>query len=79
MKIRCKVQLSAITESAWSTSSKELKFSAFYDQSIPEDQRFAKATPSAQFTMQVDNPSALDHFKLGAFYYVDFDRIEPAP
>lgn len=76
MSVRCKMQLQAITDHAWSKNSKGLKFSACYDTSIPEDQRFAKATPSAQLEMQVDNPSALEQFQLGEFYYVEFT---PAP
>lgn len=74
--IRAKMQLSEIAESAWSTTSRTLTFRAFYDQSIPEDQRFSKATPSAEIKMTVDNPAALEQFKLGAFYYVDFTKLE---
>jgi hypothetical protein len=70
------MQLQSITEHAWSSGSRGLKFGACYDQSIPEDQRFAKATPSAQLEMQVDNPAALDRFKLGDYYYVDFTPAE---
>lgn len=72
MAIRCKMQLQQITEHAWSKTSKSLRFQACYDTSIPEDQRFAKATPSASIEMQVDNPTALEQFKLGHYYYVDF-------
>lgn len=72
MSIRCKMQLQQITEHAWSKSAKGLKFAAFYDDSIPEDQRFARATPTASLEMQVDNPTALEQFKLGDYYYFDF-------
>lgn len=76
MSVRAKIQLQSVTEHSWNPSSKVLKFGAQYDTSIPEDQRFCKATPNATFEMQVDNPAALEQFKLGEFYYVDFT---PAP
>lgn len=75
MSVRCKMQLVEVTESAWSTSSKTLTLRAVYDTSIPEDQRFAKATPSAELKMTVDNPAAIEQLKLGAFFYVDFNPM----
>lgn len=73
MTVRAKLHLSAITESAW--GGKTLKFTTHYDASIPEDQRFQKATPSGSFEMTVDNPAALEQFKLGQHYYVDFNPV----
>lgn len=72
MSVRAKLVLSAITSHSWSAESKTLKFSTQYDATISEDQRFQKATPSGEFTMQVDNPAALAQFALGKAYYVDF-------
>lgn len=72
MSVRAKMVLSAITSHSWSAESKTLKFSTQYDASIPEDQRFQKATPSGFIEMQVDNPAALAQFQLGKAYYVDF-------
>lgn len=72
MSVRAKFQLQSVTSNAWSPTAKNLKFSCTYDTSIPEDQRFQKATPSGSFEMLVDNPAALDQFNLGDFYYVDF-------
>jgi hypothetical protein len=60
MTVRCKLQLNEITHNAWGQGS------------IPEDLRFARATPSASMEMWVDNPAALGRLKLGEFYYVDF-------
>ncbi|MFP3564710.1 hypothetical protein [Paraburkholderia sp. SIMBA_030] len=75
MSVRAKFQLQSVTAHAWSPTSKTLKFSAMYDTSIPEDQRFQKATPSGSFEMTVDNPAALEQFNLGEHYYFD---ITPA-
>lgn len=75
MAVRAKLKLTAITESKWHKDmpgSKVLKFSAQYDTSIPEDQRFQKATPNGTCEMQIDNPDALAQFELGQDYYVDF-------
>jgi hypothetical protein len=51
------------------TWPRTFRFSAVYDQSVPEDQRYAQATPSGSLTMQVDNPAVM--FKPGADYYLD--------
>lgn len=67
------MQLTHITETVWGNQGdKILKFAAVYDQTIPEEQRLQKATPSAELTMTVNNPIALEQFKLGEKYYVDF-------
>jgi hypothetical protein len=77
--VRGKFQLIKSAEVHWNPTARELTFSANYDTSIPEDQRYAKTTPSGEIKMLVDNPSALEHFKVGEFYYVDFTKIEVVP
>lgn len=52
------------------SSNREYEFHAVYDDSISEDQRFAKATPSATLKMFVDNPAV--NFVPGNLYYIDF-------
>lgn len=47
-----------------------------YDESIPEDRRFAKATPSGEMRMYIDNPSAVEYLKAGEAFYVDFTAVE---
>jgi hypothetical protein len=74
--VRAKFQLQEVTQNCWSPSGRKLVFSPLYDTSIPEDRRFAQATPSGRFEMQVDNPAALEKFQIGQHYYVDFT---PAP
>jgi hypothetical protein len=77
MSVRAKMQLTSITENSWG-AGKSLKFTASYSPEVPEDQRYAKATPSGSLEMLVDNPSALEQFKLGEFYYLDFAPV-PKP
>src|SRR4051794_40320760 len=49
-----------------------------YDTTTPEDQRFAKATPSGRIEMWVDNPSAVAALPLGSYHYVDFTVVPAA-
>lgn len=76
--IRCKLRLSTITEQQWSKDCKQTKliFEASYDESIEEDRRFCKATPSGKFEMVVDNPVALQFFEIGKYYYFDAIKCE---
>lgn len=37
----------------------------------PEDNSFAKATPFAYFTMQIQNPEVFGKFQAGNAYYAD--------
>ena len=75
MAVRAKFTVVAITDRGW---SKEVELACQYDQSVPEDQRFQKATPSGSIRMQIDNPAALEQFKLGKSFYADFTQVEPA-
>ncbi|MBK6589894.1 MAG: hypothetical protein IPG22_16530 [Acidobacteria bacterium] len=61
---------------AWNPTSKEITLTRQDDTSIPEDQRFAQATPSGTFTMQVDNPAAAEQLELGKFFYIDLTKVE---
>lgn len=71
--VRSKMQLIEITDTLW--GAKRLKFLAIYDPSIPEDQKFQTATPTASAEYLIDNPEALAQFTLGGYYYVDFSLV----
>jgi hypothetical protein len=73
--VRGLLKLITIKSNSYS-SSKELEFFAEYDNSIPEEQRFAKASPSGRFVYNVDNPAALEQFVLGGKYYIDFTPVD---
>lgn len=75
MTIRSKMQLTEIHNLHWSPTMKRLKFQATYDSTIPEDQRFQMATPSASAEYLIDNPAALAQFTMGEYYYVDFTPV----
>lgn len=72
--VRAKFQLQEVTENYWNKNAKKLVFRPSYDTSIPEDQRFATATPSGEFSMQVDNPAALAQLEIGKYYYFDISE-----
>lgn len=56
----------------------EILLSPQYDDSIPEDQRFARATPSGEMRLVIDNPAAVDYLKPGEAFYVDFTAVADA-
>lgn len=74
--IRAKFKCTSETRNAYSQDSRTYRFQAQYDPSLPEDQRFAKATPSGSLEILVDNPNA--QFTLGADYYLDFVLVDEA-
>lgn len=76
MSVRAKFQVTSIKSFAWNPASVEITLTPQYDESIPEDQRFQKATPSGSFTMQIDNPAAAEQLELGKFFYIDLTPVE---
>jgi hypothetical protein len=74
--VRCKFQLAEVHHFAHGTQ--KFVFRPNYDTSIPEDQRFAKASPSGEFNIFVDNPKAQEQFKVGEFYYFDASPVPAA-
>lgn len=69
MPVRAKLHLTAETLYEW--GGKTLRFETRYDDTIPEDQRFQKATPVGHAELMIDNPAALAQFEIGKDYYVD--------
>lgn len=73
MSVRAKFTVQSITE--YQYGGKKVVLAPQYDESIPEDQRFAKATPGGEFSMFIDNPAALDQLKLGKAFYIDLTLV----
>jgi hypothetical protein len=76
MPVRAKFQVTSITKHAWGGVT--IKLTPQYDNTIEEDRRFAKATPTGEISLQVDNPVASDQLTLGTYFYVDFVEV-PKP
>lgn len=53
---------------------REFEFDALYDDTVPEDQRYARYTPSGKLTITVDSP-AID-WQPGHYYYLDITPVE---
>jgi hypothetical protein len=73
MTVRAKVKLTSIEE--YEYGSKKLKFQVQYDSTVSEDISFCKATPYGNAEFSIDNPAAIERFKLGDYYYVDFSPV----
>jgi hypothetical protein len=71
--MRAKVTVASTTEYPYGGKKSELH--GVYSGS-PEDNSFAKATPSLQMNITVDNPAVKDFLVPGKNYYLDFT---PAP
>lgn len=75
--VRAKFTVQSIKRESWDQGkSGEVVLTPQYDESIEEDRRYSKATPSGSITMRIDNPPALDFFTLGKKVYVDFTPAE---
>jgi hypothetical protein len=76
MSVRAKFRLAEVHHFAYGT--RKFIFRPEYDTSIPEDARFAKASPSGEFTISVDNQAVFDKFQVGDYYYFDINPV-PTP
>ncbi len=79
MTTRAKFQCNTETTKRWGkdpATSRVYDFTAVYDAESPEDQRFAKATPSGSLSITVDNPAVT--FEPGKAYYLDITPVDSA-
>lgn len=74
--VRAKFQVHKVAKTA--TGGTEVSLSPQYDMTIPEDQKFAKYTPSGCIKLYIDNPPAEDQLQLGKYFYVDFTEVPSA-
>lgn len=80
MPTRAKFCCVGFTTTRWSARADETRafeFQAVYDPDQPEDQRYAKATPSGKLTLTVDNPKVT--FEPGEAYYIDITPVNATP
>ena len=67
MNTVCKFRCGSVKTFDPNGTLREYEFFAQYDESIPEDRRFAKATPTGHVTLTVNNPDV--EFVVGQSYY----------
>lgn len=70
---RAKFYCHGFSESAFSPGGKVYTFIAAYDDGTPENERYAKASPSGLLSITVDNPAVT--FEAGRYYYLDFTLV----
>lgn len=75
MSVRGKFRVVSITDNG-PNAAKGVRLQTQYDQSIPEDQRFQKATPFGDLNMNIDNPAALAQLEVGKSFYLDLVPVE---
>lgn len=77
MTVRAKFRCSSVeTFAPHSAGTRTFRFAAEYDPSVPEDERYARYTPSGELRIAVDNPSV--EFEPGRSYYLDFTPVDQA-
>jgi hypothetical protein len=80
MPVRAKFRCTTENHKRWGTEDSQVarsyEFMAVYDPAVPEDQRYAKASPSGSLTIQVDNAAVT--FEPGRSYYLDFTPVDEA-
>lgn len=70
--VRAKFKVVAVTQHHYEINARTIKLEPQYDQSIPEDRRFAQATPTGEMSIYVNNPRAVAELELGKYFYLDF-------
>ena len=69
MATRAKMHLVGIVPQMW--GGYQVLFQCYYDDTIPEDMRFQKATPSGEARFTIDNPEVIKQLVIGKTYYFD--------
>jgi hypothetical protein len=72
--IRGKFQVESIKHFSSDNTWSEAVLTAVFGGS-PEENTYAKATPSGTITMTITNPSAIEHLQPGQKFYVDFTPV----
>lgn len=75
-KTICKFVCESVTK--FPHERKQVKLSARYDATLPDDQAFNKATPSGSFEAYIDNPAIEGFFDPGKEYYLEIRPVEIA-
>lgn len=71
MSVRAKVRCDVL-------NNNEVTFNTVYEtdeSKSSENVSFTKATPWGTIKLGIDNPAAISQFKLGEYYYVDFNQV----
>lgn len=73
--VRAKFKVQAITHrSAWGDGPHDTDEVELVAVSGEQNKSWSKWTPAGSIKLQINNPGALNQFKPGAFYFVDFSE-----
>lgn len=73
--LRCKMRVQSVAQyknEDGSVGSEEVKLQAVYGADGTDNAQWSKWTPSAQFSITINNPAAFDKLSKGHEFYVDF-------
>lgn len=73
--IRCKMRVQEVVHSLdenAKVSNERVTLSAVYGKEGTANADWSKWTPSANFTIQINNPAAFNKLSKGGFFFVDF-------
>lgn len=73
--LRAKFQVKKRSE-VFGANSVEITLAAQFDDTIPEDQRFAALDPAGDIVLYVERPEMLAQLEMGKFFYVDFSKAD---
>jgi len=68
----CKFACTGITDHGHSTRT--VKLETRYDDTLPDDQRFSRATPYGAMEFGLQNPALEGFFAPGATYYIEIRK-----
>lgn len=77
--LRCKMRVQSVAHyknEDGTTSQEEVKLSAVYGADGTDNAQWSKWTPSAQFSITINNPDAFNKLSQGHEFYVDFTPAE---
>lgn len=77
--IRCKMRVEEVLHrknSDGSTEQEQVKLCAVYGKEGSENAQWSKYTPSANFTIYINNPVAFGKLSSGHEFYVDFTPVQ---
>ncbi|HYE72045.1 MAG TPA: hypothetical protein VEF04_01890 [Blastocatellia bacterium] len=81
--LRCKLQVISVSDSVdndGTKSQERVQLMAVYsDDPASENRQWSKWTPSANFEMYINNPSAFGKLKQGEEYFVDLTPASTEP
>lgn len=78
VRCRCKLEVVSVGPITRETvgRSQKVGLNARYDDTIPEDQCFAQATPDGEFSFTLTNEELFDSFYVGQSFYVDLTPVD---